>query len=101
MDFQDVTTRLDLDNRIKEVSAYLREGDDAMFYIRTKQSTEEFEAVFCGSSGDLSYILSHVAAQDEAVLVEIFAAITVLEENGLVPAHVWENFNKRFNSKNV
>jgi hypothetical protein len=83
MDFKNIDTRLDLDNQMKEVMAsFEKQGDDAFFYIRIKQSTNELASVFCGEESMFAVGLVNLAMQRPEVMKELNMAFQVLIKSG-------------------
>lgn len=81
MDFTKIDERLDLDNKMKKVvAAYPKNDDDYVFYIRGKQSTEEFFMASAGEAKNFGYALFNLASQNDVIKEEILFALEALKD---------------------
>ena len=80
MDYTEINERLDLDNQMKlVVENYPKNDDDYVFYIRGKNSTEEFFMASCGETKNFGYALFNLASQNELIKNEIIFALEALK----------------------
>ena len=85
MDFTKIDERLDLDNQMKEVvNSYPKNDDDYVFYIRGKNSTEEFFMASAGEAKNFGYSLFNLATQNDLIRDEILFAIDALKASGRI-----------------
>ena len=85
MDFTKIDERLDLDNQMKNVvENYPKNDDDYVFYIRGKNSTQEFYMASAGESKNFGYALFNLAIQNEIIKDELLFAIEALMSAGKI-----------------
>ena len=74
--YEEIDQRLDLDNYIRKiVDEYPENDDDFIFFIRGKNSTDEF---FVSAKGDISYLgmyLYIMSVNDEHLKEQLMSAI--------------------------
>lgn len=85
MDFTKIDERLDLDNQMKKVvENYPKNDDDYVFYIRGKNSTQEFYMASAGESKNFGYALFNLASQNEIIKDELLFALESLRYAGKI-----------------
>lgn len=85
MDFTKIDERLDLDNQMKSVvENYPKNDDDYVFYIRGKNSTQEFFMASAGESKNFGYALFNLASQNEIIKSELLFALEALKSAGKI-----------------
>ena len=82
MDYTNINNRLDLDNQMMEVANdYPKNDDDYFFYIRGKNSTQEFFFAVASETGNFGYALFNIATQNEIIKAELLYAVDALKKS--------------------
>jgi hypothetical protein len=85
MDFTNINERLDLDNQMKKMAEnYPKNEDDYFFFIRGKNSTEEFFMASVGENKNFGYALFNLATQNDIIKNEILFVIEALKAAGKI-----------------